>query len=77
MRPAQKLGEYHPVSLQFDFRLNEMGALMTARHWSQQFEFYVHRPHAEKAGLRADIIDAIAEGRRPAAMAQDEECYNS
>ncbi|HEY9447181.1 MAG TPA: carboxymuconolactone decarboxylase family protein [Burkholderiales bacterium] len=72
MTPAQKLGAYIRFECQLDFRINEMAALMTARHWTQQFEFHVHRPHALKAGLRAAIIDAIAEGRRPEDMASDE-----
>jgi 4-carboxymuconolactone decarboxylase len=45
---------------------------MTARHWTQQFQWYAHCQHALKAGLDPDIIDAIAEGRRPAALAEDE-----
>jgi len=73
MTPAQKLGEYIRFHCRLDFRLNEMAALMTARHWSQQFEFHVHTPHALKAGLPKAVIDAIAEGRRPSEMAQDEE----
>ncbi|MGE5525136.1 MAG: carboxymuconolactone decarboxylase family protein [Rhodospirillaceae bacterium] len=73
MTPAQKLGEYIRFHCRLDLRLNEMAALMTARHWSQQFEFYVHTPHALKAGLPQAVIDAIAEGRRPTEMAEDEE----
>jgi 4-carboxymuconolactone decarboxylase len=45
---------------------------MTARAWSQNFEWHHHRPIAEKAGLAAEIIDAIADGRRPVKMAADE-----
>lgn len=73
MSPAQKLGEHIRFHCKLDFKLNEMTGLMTARHWSQQFEFCVHTPHALEAGLRQDIIDAIAEGRRPTGMAEDEE----
>lgn len=73
MTPAQKLGEYIRFHCRLDLRLNEMAALMTARHWSQQFEFHVHTPHALKAGLPPSLIAAIAEGRRPTEMAEDEE----
>ncbi len=73
MTPAQKLGEYIRFHCKLDFRLNEMAALITARRWSQQFEFHVHTPHALKGGLRGEIIDAIADGRRPPGMAGDEE----
>src|SRR5262249_23135213 len=55
-----------------DKRVNEMVVLMTARHWTQQFEWYAHKPKALAAGLKSDIIDAIAECRRPDVMAADE-----
>ncbi len=32
-----------------------------------------HYPQAMKAGLKREIADAIADGRRPAGMAEDEE----
>lgn len=73
MTPLQKLGEYIRFHCRLEMRLNEMAALMTARHWSQQFEFCVHMPHALEAGLPQAVVDALAEGRRPAEMAQDEE----
>jgi 4-carboxymuconolactone decarboxylase len=53
-------------------RLIEFAILMTARHWTQQYEWNAHYPAAIKAGLKADTIAAVAEGRRPAAMAEDE-----
>jgi 4-carboxymuconolactone decarboxylase len=72
MGPAQKLGEYIRFHCVLDARINEMAALMGARHWTQQFEWFAHVPHALKAGLSQAVIDAIAEGRHPGAMAQDE-----
>jgi 4-carboxymuconolactone decarboxylase len=50
-----------------------MAAAMTARHWTQQFEWWAHRRQAVEAGLKPAIAEAIAEGRRPAGMAEDEE----
>jgi len=47
--------------------------LITAREWSQDYEWAVHYPIALKAGIRQETADAIAEGRRPAAMNPDEE----
>ena len=58
-------------------RLWELAILVTARHWTSQFEWYAHRRGAVNAGLSPAICDAIAEGRRPAAMKPDEEAvYN-
>jgi 4-carboxymuconolactone decarboxylase len=53
-------------------RLWEMAVLLTARHWTSQFEWYAHRRGAEQAGLNQAICDAIAEGRRPTKMQADE-----
>jgi 4-carboxymuconolactone decarboxylase len=50
-----------------------MVILITARAWTQNYEWHAHRPFALKAGLRAEIADAIAQGDRPAGMAADEE----
>jgi 4-carboxymuconolactone decarboxylase len=55
-----------------DQRLTELVILMTARHWTQQYEWNAHHPAALKAGLKAEIITAVAEGRRPEQMAEDE-----
>jgi 4-carboxymuconolactone decarboxylase len=72
MAPTQRLGEYIRFHCTLDLRINEMAALMCARHWTQQFEWHAHVPHALKAGLDASVIDAIADGRRPASMREDE-----
>ena len=46
--------------------------VLTARQWTQQFEWHAHYPIALKAGLKEDVAQAIAEGRRPSGMAEDE-----
>jgi 4-carboxymuconolactone decarboxylase len=53
-------------------RLTELAILMTARHWTQQYEWNAHYPAAIKAGIKPETIAAVAEGRRPAGMAEDE-----
>ena len=50
-----------------------MAALMAARAWSQQFVWDVHILQALDAGLKNEIALALAEGRRPTGMAEDEE----
>lgn len=72
MNRLQKTGEYLRFNSALEPRRSEMVILMTARVWSQVFEWHHHRIIAEKTGLAAEIIDAIAEGRRPAKMAADE-----
>lgn len=72
MSRLQKTGEYLRYNSAFEPRLSEMAILITARLWSQNFEWHAHSAIAAKAGLKASIIEAIAQGRRPAEMAADE-----
>jgi 4-carboxymuconolactone decarboxylase len=39
--------------------------LLTAREWTQQYEWNAHYPAAIQAGLPAELVTAIADGRRP------------
>ena len=73
MSPLQKVGEYLRFKSQVDRRIAEMATLIAARQWTQVYEWCAHHPLALKAGLKAEIADAIAEGRRPTGMAADEE----
>ncbi len=54
-------------------RLSELVILITAREWTQNYEWAAHHPLALEGGLNPDIAAAIADGRRPAGMADDEE----
>jgi 4-carboxymuconolactone decarboxylase len=49
-----------------------MAALIASRAWTQQFEWDVHILQALDAGMTVDVANAIAEGRRPAKMTEDE-----
>ncbi len=72
MRRLQKVGEYLRYQSALERRLGELVILVTAREWTQQFEWRVHVPLARAAGLAPAIVAAIAEGRRPPGMAEDE-----
>lgn len=54
-------------------RLSEFVILLTARQWSQAYEWNAHYPLAVKGGLNPEVAKAIADGRRPQGMADDEE----
>jgi len=54
-------------------KLYELAILVTARHWTAQFEWYAHHRGALRAGLSPAIADAIAVGQRPASMQPDED----
>jgi hypothetical protein len=73
MSRARAMGDYLRFKSSLPPRLSEFVILLTARRWTQQYEWNAHQPLAIKGGLRSDIVDAIAEGRRPERMAGDEE----
>ena len=53
-------------------KLTEFAMLIAAREWTQQYVWNFHYPEALQAGLSPEIIAAVAEGRRPGQMAEDE-----
>ena len=73
MLRTMAMGDYLRYRTVFPTKLNEFIILITARHFTQQYEWYVHYPIAIKEGLSRDLADAVADGRRPAGMAPDEE----
>jgi 4-carboxymuconolactone decarboxylase len=69
---VQKVGEYVRFQSVIPAPLNEMAILITGRFWNAQFEFWAHSRLGKTAGLDGAIIDAIAEGRRPEKLNDDE-----
>jgi len=70
---ARALSDYLRYRSALPPRLSEFVILMTARAWTQNYEWNAHEPLARQAGLNPAIIKAIADGRRPDGMADDEE----
>ena len=68
----QRIGELLRYRAKSPNVLIEFGILMTARKWSCQFEWFAHAPLARKAGLSDDIIEAIADSRRPSRLSDEE-----
>ena len=73
MNRARAMGDYLRFNSVLPPRLSEFAILITARHWTQNYEWDAHNQLALQGGLSADIIKAIAEGRRPDKMAADED----
>ncbi len=69
---VQKVGEFVRFNSSMEPRLNELAIILCARKWTAQYEWYAHRKLAMDAGLKPEIADAIAEGKRPANMQADE-----
>ena len=70
---AQKLGEYARFSPAMPPKLRELAIIVTARHWTAQYEWYAHRQAAAREGLRDDVIKQIANGERPKNLDRDEQ----
>ena len=70
---ATAMGDYLRYRSTLPPRLNELVILITSRQWTQQYEWNLHYAEGLKAGLNASIAKAVAEGRRPDAMSDDEE----
>ena len=68
----QKAGEYIRFKSSLPKRLNEFAILITARHWTSQFEWWAHLPMAMKAGLDPKLAAELALNRKPKRMKADE-----
>lgn len=72
MLRAKEMGDYLRYKTGLGDKLSEFVILITAREWTQDYEWYVHHPIALKVGLAPAIADALRDGRRPDAMSEDE-----
>jgi 4-carboxymuconolactone decarboxylase len=72
MNNARAMGDYLRYKSVFDSALSEFAILITAREWSQDYEWSVHYPIAIKAGLNPEIANALRDGRRPEGMTEDQ-----
>ncbi len=72
MSQARAMGDYLRFKSALGNRLSELVILLTARDWTQDYEWHVHAPIAAKTGISEAIIQAIRDGRRPVSMSADE-----
>src|SRR3954466_16244894 len=71
MNRARAMGDYLRFASVLPPRLSEFAIIITARRWTQNYEWDAHNGIALQAGLSADIVKAVADGRRPDRMAED------
>lgn len=69
---AQALGQYCRYDSSLSPRLSELAILATARVWKSEFEWAAHKPIALKAGVSADIVEAIRLDKQPVFDKPDE-----
>jgi 4-carboxymuconolactone decarboxylase len=72
MTRTRAMGDYLRYKSALPPRLSEFVILLTAREWTQQYEWNAHYPIALKAGVKREVLDAIAEGRRPTNLSDEE-----
>jgi len=76
MTANRMMGDYLRLKPSIGTTLSELVILITAREWTQDYQWHAHAPIALKQGISQEIIDAIAAGRRPTGMNEDQEiCY--
>jgi 4-carboxymuconolactone decarboxylase len=73
MTRARAMGDYLRFRSALPPRLSEFVILLISRQWTQQYEWNAHAPLARQAGVSAETVAAIAEGRRPVPMSEDED----
>jgi len=73
MNQARAMGDYLRFNSVIGNVLSELAILIAARECTQDYEWYVHAPIALKAGIKPDVIDAIAQGRRPDSLSEEEQ----
>ncbi len=74
---AQQFGASMRFHAAMPTTARETVIIVTARYWMAQFEWTAHKRAALQAGVSPAVVDAIANGRRPAGMDPDvETAYN-
>ena len=69
---AQKLGAFCRYKTAVPPRLSEFTILVIGRIWRSQYEFWIHAPIAEKAGVPNQTIADLRAGRRPKKLSREE-----
>ena len=68
-----QLSEYLRFHSPIGPKLTEFVSLITAYHMKARFQYGARYTGSLQNGVKKDVLDAIAEGRRPAGMPEDEE----
>ena len=64
-RHITELGETIRFGSDIEPRLLELAICTVGAHWRSNFEWFVHRPLAEQAGVNQSVMDAIERGDEP------------
>jgi 4-carboxymuconolactone decarboxylase len=72
LQRARAMGDYLRYDSVLPPPLSELLILLTAREWTQQYEWQAHREAALAAGIPAATVTAIAAGSRPTEMSAEQ-----
>ena len=72
LRRARTMGDYLRYESALPPELSEFLILLTAREWTQQYEWHAHNRIALDAGIAPATVTAIAEGRQPETMTAEQ-----
>jgi 4-carboxymuconolactone decarboxylase len=72
LRYTEQLGNYLQYKSVLPPKIRQFIMAITARQWSQEYMWGVHCPQTLKNGVSVDTVKALAEGRRPTGMTEDE-----
>ncbi len=64
MLRAKAMGDYLRYKSTLPPKVSEYAILITARHYSQEYEWALHYPIALKAGVNPELLAQLAQGRR-------------
>jgi 4-carboxymuconolactone decarboxylase len=64
-RHATRLGGVLRFDTIFPAKLSEIAILVTARHWTSQYEWFAHKRLALKGGMDPKIVEDIRDRRTP------------
>jgi 4-carboxymuconolactone decarboxylase len=67
-----RMGEYLRFGSVLPPRVREFATCIAARHAGNQFEWHMHAPLAQQAGVDVAVLDAVRQGARPLALAGDD-----
>ena len=73
MNRVRGVGDYVRWETGLPKKVNELIAIITAREWTSPYVWNAHYRQAVEAGVNPEVATAVAEGRRPRQMTEDEE----
>jgi len=62
---VEALGAYVRFETGLPLKYRELGLILAARHWDAQYSWNAHAAKTIEAGIPADAVDAIRQGRVP------------